>query len=89
MLCSQFTRLVSLLLVITFSLTSCGALTKIGDDFSELSEGLRNYNEDQNIRFLGGLATDEPLATLAGRDALESGGNAVDAAIAVYFNLAV
>ncbi len=89
MLCSQFTRLVSLLLVITFSLTSCGALTKIGDDFSELSEGLRNYNEDQNIGFLGGLATDEPLATLAGRDALESGGNAVDAAIAVYFNLAV
>jgi gamma-glutamyltranspeptidase/glutathione hydrolase len=39
--------------------------------------------------FYGGVAADEPQAALAGRDVLTSGGNAVDAAVAVYFMLAV
>ena len=33
--------------------------------------------------FLGGAAADEPLAAIAGRDALSAGGNAADAAVAM------
>jgi gamma-glutamyltranspeptidase/glutathione hydrolase len=86
---SQFMRMALLLLTCTLTLTSCGAIDQISDDFSEFSKGLRADNETENAGFLGGLATDEPSATLAGRDALEAGGNAVDAATAIYFNLAV
>lgn len=39
--------------------------------------------------FFGGIATDEPNATLIGRDVLTAGGNAVDAATAIYFALSV
>lgn len=85
---SQFKRLVLLPLVASFILTSCGAVTKIGDDFAELAEGLRGL-EDNDAYFLGGVSTGEPSATLAGRDALQAGGNAFDAATAIYFNLAV
>ncbi len=39
--------------------------------------------------FIGGVAVDEPRAALVGRDILSSGGSAADAAVAVYFTLAV
>lgn len=41
------------------------------------------------IGFLGGVATDEPRATLVGRDILSSGGTAADAAVAVSMALSV
>lgn len=39
--------------------------------------------------FLGGVAADEPRATLIGRDVLSSGGTAADAAVAISFALSV
>jgi gamma-glutamyltranspeptidase/glutathione hydrolase len=84
---SQFKRLAPLLLVGALTITSCGAITKISDDFASLSEDLVGLNE--SVVFLGGVSTGEPSATLAGRDALEAGGNAFDAATAIYFNLSV
>ena len=39
--------------------------------------------------FIGGVAADEPRAALIGRDVLSAGGNAMDAAVAVYFTMAV
>jgi len=39
--------------------------------------------------FRGGVITDEPRASLIGRDIIAAGGNAVDAAVAAYFALAV
>lgn len=86
----QFKGARSLLMVSLLGLAACGAIDELGTQFTEMAEGLRGINEQAETRgFLGGLAADEPHAALAGREVLDAGGNAVDAATAIYFNLAV
>mgnify|MGYP001296054259 CR=1 FL=1 len=45
--------------------------------------------EDDPLPFRGGIAADEPRAALAAREVLEKGGSAADAAVALFFALAV
>jgi gamma-glutamyltranspeptidase / glutathione hydrolase len=54
------------------------------------SDGSRELGRQGYIgEFIGGVAADEPRAALEGQKILSAGGNAVDAATAVYFTLAV
>ena len=64
---------------------------------SLLALGACSSAEDEDKRgtvgfvqgFLGGVAVDEPQAALVGRDILSAGGTAADAAVAMYFTMAV
>lgn len=77
-------------LVALIVLGACSKMSELGDQFTELAQGLRALNEaEQAVGFMGIIAADEPRAALAGREVLAAGGNAVDAATAMYFNLAV
>lgn len=77
-------------MVSLLSLSACESISSLGDDFVELGKGLAQLDATEGaFGFQGGLAADEPHAALAGRDVLQAGGNAVDAATAIYFNLAV
>jgi len=87
---SQFKAMTPLLLISLLALTGCDSLSQIGTDFVELGKGLAQAEATNSAgEFKGGLAADEPHAALAGQDVLLAGGNAVDAATAIYFNLAV
>ncbi|HUN53031.1 MAG TPA: gamma-glutamyltransferase, partial [Candidatus Sulfotelmatobacter sp.] len=49
-----------------------------------------NFSDVGDLKgFVGGVVSDEPQATLIGRDVLAHGGTAADAAAAMYFALAV
>ncbi|MBT3238934.1 MAG: gamma-glutamyltransferase [Rhodospirillaceae bacterium] len=86
---NRFRQIASGILVAA-ALTACESMSEIGDDFAEMSRGLVQYEENMERKgFVGGIAADEPQAALAGREALDVGGNAFDAATAIYFNLAV
>ncbi len=86
---SQFKGIGALLLLSWLTLTGCETIDQLSTDFAELGRGVAQLDSFKPELFKGGLAADEPHAALAGRDVLKAGGNAVDAATAIYFNLAV
>ena len=61
------------------------AMTSCSGPGVEVERGTVGFVEG----FFGGVAVDEPRAALVGRDILAAGGNAVDAAVGVYFVLSV
>lgn len=62
------------------SLSACGSSTNSG-----VQEGTIGFVPG----FIGGAVAEEPRAVLAARDILSAGGTAADAAVALYFTLAV
>ncbi|MBU8542560.1 MULTISPECIES: gamma-glutamyltransferase [Roseomonadaceae] len=64
------------------ALAACGGLTDSGGGVQAGQEGF--------VRgFLGGIATEEPRASLTGRNTLSTGGSAADAAVSAALMLAV
>jgi gamma-glutamyltranspeptidase/glutathione hydrolase len=72
----QITRFIFLL---NLALAGCSSSSSI------VNRGSDSYTPE----FFGGVAADEPIAAMEGQKILSAGGNAVDAATALYFVLAV
>ena len=84
-------------LLLTFFLAACSSNTF--DKIDSITDSLNPFKAKENEAnrgtigfvegFLGGVAVDEPRASLVGRDILSSGGSAADVAVAVSFALSV
>lgn len=80
----------TLFLVSFLGLAGCDTIDRVSNEFVDFGKGLVQLDSTETAAsFKGGLAADEPHAALAGGDVLQAGGNAVDAATAIYFSLAV
>jgi len=55
----------------------------------ELAKTLPDISMFEPTSYVGGVMSDEPRATLVAREVLAAGGSAADAAVALYFTLAV
>ena len=55
----------------------------------EVAQTLPDISMFEPTTYFGGAAADEPRAALVARDVLAAGGSAADAAVALYFSLAV
>jgi gamma-glutamyltranspeptidase / glutathione hydrolase len=82
----QRKRLHAVLALLAF-LPSCSTINSASD--SLFSSGPQPGQPGFVSGFLGGVATDEPRATVAGQEVLSAGGTAADAAVAVGLTLAV
>jgi gamma-glutamyltranspeptidase/glutathione hydrolase len=71
-------RLLGIVFVVGLSIAACGSTVTTGPDSERFVQD-----------FVGGVAADEPRAVLEGQKVLSAGGNAADAATAIYFTLAV
>lgn len=80
--------LVLLLALVAFCMlaTSCGGKSGDDSDGSSLISGM--FGEDDGVKGYS-ISSSSEYATKAGAEILEAGGNAVDAAIAISYNLAV
>ncbi len=84
-------------LLLAFSLVACSS--NPFDKIDSITDSLNPFKAKENEAdrgtigfvkgFLGGVAVDEPRASLVGRDILSSGGSAADVAVAVSFALSV
>ncbi len=84
----------NLALGITFLLAACGGSETAQDNATNPAGLAPNKTNSFNRMFGGGagfaaVSADESLAAEVGRDVLAGGGNAVDAAVAMYFAMAV
>ena len=78
------------MLVATVFLAGCDTVSELSQDLIELGRGVSDLDSNEEaFWFLGGVAADEPQAARIGQEILDVGGNAFDAATAVYFTLAV
>lgn len=68
--------------------SACSTVSGVGDSLFGSSKPAAG-TPGHIAGFLGGVVSDEPTATLAGRDVLSAGGNAADAAVAMGLTLAV
>jgi gamma-glutamyltranspeptidase/glutathione hydrolase len=66
---------------------SAAALMVLGG--CEVAQTLPDISMFESTSYFGGAVADEPRAALVARDVLAAGGNAADAAVALYFTLAV
>ncbi len=86
-------QLRNLTIAITFLLTACGG-SETSTENLENPQGLSGHKAPLNALLRGGstfaaVSADESMAAEVGRDILTAGGNAADAAVAMYFAMAV